>query len=286
MGALAWIIAPAAVSYAVLSTYWALEHGVSTFLVTIIAVGPLAVAAVILERVFPERRAYQAADQAVGTDAAHYLFNYNLGYVLALLGCEALRRALPSEPHGLTWPVTWPLWSQVILAAVLAEGVSYWQHRLSHRVPWLWRFHALHHQGERLTLMRAGRFHFVDIAPGVFLVFLPLLLLRAPESIVAWASALSGAFGVIEHANVRMRTPSFLNPIVCTPAVHRHHHSQHPGESDSNFGTFTMLFDVLFGTYQAPRADGPARVGVEGAALEGGFWRQLLSPFRRAQREP
>jgi sterol desaturase/sphingolipid hydroxylase (fatty acid hydroxylase superfamily) len=162
---------------------------------------------------------------------------------------------------------------------VLAEATGYWQHRASHRVKFLWRFHALHHSGARLNLVRAGRFHFVDMAAGTFLVFFPLALLGAPETIVTWAAALSGTLGIIEHSNIRMRTPAWLDRVVCTPAIHRHHHSREFAENDRNFGTSIMLFDHLFGTYAPPAPDGPRAMGIENDPVPRGFWQQTVKPF-------
>jgi len=250
------------------------------FLVTSLVIGPLAVAAAILERVRPERTEYRKLDQPFVVDAAHFLLNYQLGYALALGASAALGYWMASvrEPW---WPSNWPLALQIAFAGLLAEGVSYWQHRLVHRVPWLWPFHALHHSGERLNLMRAGRFHFVDIGPGAFLVFFPLVVLGAPDAILTWVASISGSLGLLEHANMRMRTPAWLAWLVCTPAVHRHHHSRVLRESNRNFGTLVMLFDVLFGTFEPPRAEGPPAVGVEDDPVPRGFWDQVISPFRR-----
>lgn len=280
MGVVERVLPAAAVGYGVVATWLSLAHGVPGFLVTVVAVLPLALAALALESAFPERVDYSGADQPLRVELAHYLFDYNLGYGLALAGCALLEWVLSRHASWQAWPTAWPLAVQLVLAGVLSEAVSYWQHRLSHRVPLLWRFHSLHHQGERLKLLRAVRFHFVDIGPGAFCSFAPLVLLRAPEAITVWVASLAGVFGIIEHANVRLRTPRWLAFVVCTPAVHRHHHSKDPLESDSNFGTLTMVFDLLFGTFQAPRPDGPRAVGVDGAPLERGFWHQFTGPFR------
>ena len=164
------------------------------------------------------------------------------------------------------WPSNWSLAAQVVLAIFLAEGVSYWQHRLLHRVPWLWRFHALHHSGERLNLIRAGRFHLVDGATGTFMTFLPLVALGAPETMVTWVAS---------------RAPAALQWLVCTPAIHRHHHSRVHRESDRNFGTLTTFFDIVFGTFErAPWDSGPIAVGIEDDPVPRGFLNQVLAPFR------
>jgi sterol desaturase/sphingolipid hydroxylase (fatty acid hydroxylase superfamily) len=278
-----YAIPPAFLASTVAGTHLLLQR-VPHYLVGSLVVGALAVAAAVLERVRPERTDYRKLDQPLVTDAAHFLLNYQLGYGLALGACAAIARWMEAHGQQPLWPTGWPLALQIIFAGLLAEGTSYWQHRLVHRVPWLWRFHALHHSGARLNLIRAGRFHFVDIGPGAFLVFVPLVVLGAPAPLIAWVASISGVAGILEHANMRMRTPAWLDWLVCTPAVHRHHHSRVLQESNRNFGTLIMLFDVLFGSYERPRAAGPSAMGIEDDPVPRGFWNQVMSPFRRTAR--
>jgi lathosterol oxidase len=259
-----------------------LEAGLPPSIASAGVVGSLAALAAALERLRPERRDYAKWDQPVRVEVLHFVLNYNLGYLLALGACALVSRGVGALSDATLWPVRWPLLLQVVFAGVLAEGVSYWQHRLVHRVRWLWPFHALHHGGVRLNLARAGRFHFVDIGTGVFMVFLPLALLRAPDAVLGWVGVTCGVLGVLQHANVRMRTPAWLDGVVCTPAVHRLHHSRDAAESDANFGTLFMVFDRLWGTYLPPSADGPRAVGVANEQLPRGFWRQVVDPFRRS----
>ncbi len=277
-----YAILPAFVASAVLGTYVLLES-VPPILITSLVVGTLAAIAAVLERARPERPDYVKLDQPLLVDAAHYFLNYNLGYGLALGAAAAVDYGMKTYVQVTLWPTSWPLALQLVLAAVLAEGLSYWQHRLSHRIPWLWRFHALHHSGERLNLVRAGRFHFVDIGPGAFLSLVPLVLLGAPDTMLIWVACITGAFGILEHGNMRMRTPAWLDWLICTPAVHRHHHSSLLRESDSNFGTLVMVFDVLFGSFERPRPEGPLAVGIEDDPVPRGFWNQFISPFYRAR---
>jgi sterol desaturase/sphingolipid hydroxylase (fatty acid hydroxylase superfamily) len=177
------------------------------------------------------------------------------------------------------WPSGWPLAAQLVLAVLLYEGTSYWQHRALHRVSSLFRFHALHHSGARLVFVRAVRFHAVDIGTASFAAYLPLVLLGAPDRLYTVLGVLLSALGMLQHANVRMRTPWWLDRVVCTPAVHWHHHSRLRDESDRNFGNTVMLFDLLFGTYGAPRPDGPAEIGIDDDPVPRGFLRQVMDPL-------
>jgi len=275
---------PVILACTIAATRALLGSPVPPLLISGLVVGTLAVVAAVWERVRPEREDYRPFDQPLRVEAAHFFFNYNLGYALAFAACVPLGRAAAALFPVPPWPTAWPIVAQVGLAAVLAEAASYWQHRLSHRNAWLWRFHALHHSGGRLNLARTARFHFVDIGPGSFLVFAPLVMLRAPQGILVWAATLSGAFGVLQHANIRLRTPAWLDRLICTPAVHRFHHSRDWAESDANFGTMVMVFDRLFGSYRLPAGPGPAAVGIQDDPVpRDDFLAQTLDPLRRAR---
>lgn len=279
-------VVPGLLTAVVVATYLLVAARVQAPLVSVAVIGGAALVAALLERARPERADYVPLDQPLATEVAHYLFNYNLGYglalaVVALVGLGLDRLAVP-----VAWPTAAPLPVQVGLAVLLSEGVSYWQHRLCHRWAWLWPFHALHHSGARLNLVRAARFHFVDIGLGSLLFLVPLVALRAPDAVVTWTVVLTGALGVVQHANIRVRSPRVLDRLLCTPAVHRLHHSADLGESDANFGTTIMLFDHLLGTYRPPHGPGPAAVGITDDARPPGFWRQATAPFRRPPAPP
>lgn len=254
--------------------------GVPNLFVTPILVGPFAGLVAILERARPDRADYKPLELPFLHEAAHFIFNFEFGYGLSLLATALFERWIRMVIPASTWPVHWPLALQLFLAVLCYEGTSYWQHRLLHRVPSLWRFHALHHSGTRLNFLRCVRFHFVDIATAAFVSYVPLAILGAPDDIVTLLAILLSVMGILQHANIRMRSPNWLDRLICTPAVHRHHHSSALHEGDRNFGNSVMLLDMLFGTYGAPNSAGPATVGIENDPVPRDFLGQTLGPFR------
>lgn len=266
------LVVPAFVSFAAAAAAILLAAGVPPMLISTIVLVPLVIAAAILERVAPQRTDFVALDRPMRNEVAHFFVNYQFGSALAVAACGALAGFvnIPS-----LWPIDWPMPAQLLLAGFLAECLSYWQHRFFHHSRTLWRFHALHHSGSRLNVVRTGRFHFVDIGAGTFLAFAPFVVVGAPLAIVAWTATIAAALGILQHANIRATTPAWLDRLICTPAVHRTHHSRDARESDGNFGTWVMAFDVLFGTYVTPRASGPVAAGIEGEPVPPGFWREL-----------
>jgi sterol desaturase/sphingolipid hydroxylase (fatty acid hydroxylase superfamily) len=272
---------PAFVIVPLLAAWLLLERGVPNLLVTPIVVGVLAGVALLLERWRPERRA-RPRDLSLVTEAAHFVFNFELGYGLALLASAGLERGLRVVMAPM-WPSSLPIALQLLWAVTLYEATSYWQHRLFHRRARLWAFHALHHFGERLDIFRAGRFHFVDFSTVAFIAYLPLVVLGTPEDGITLLAVLVSALGLAHHGNFRTRTPTWLDWLVCTPAVHRLHHSRVWQQSNANFANTVMIFDVLFGTYAKPHPVGPERMGID-EQLPAGFWAQLASPFAAERR--
>lgn len=272
-----YAIFPGLVALSIFLAQLLLRHGVPNLLATPAAVSVLTVLIVILERMHPESDHHRRLDQPLFVEAAHFVFSFELGYGIALLLCEGLQRLLGLAPR---WPTSWPMPVQIIVALLVYEGTSYWQHRALHAKDRLFRFHALHHSGSRLNFVRAVRFHAVDIGTASFVAYIPLVLLGTQEDVFTILGVLLSALGMLQHANIRMRTPWWLDRLVCTPAVHRLHHSRVRSESDRNFGNTVMLFDMLFGTYGAPDRPAPDEVGIADDPVPRGFIAQVISPFR------
>lgn len=132
---------------------------------------------------------------------------------------------------------------------VLSDLVGYWVHRAMHRVPWLWRFHRVHHDAVELSWLDAWRQHPVDFVVHGVVVGLPGALLGAPLSTVASVVVLRKAFTTFLHANVRAPFGPFFW-VLASPAFHRTHHSADPQEHDTNFAGTFPVWDLLFGTAQ------------------------------------
>ncbi|MFU6034438.1 sterol desaturase family protein, partial [Pseudomonas aeruginosa] len=154
--ALRWLSYPLVFGGSAAFMVWALYAGVpywpSTPLVA--AVGLLAVAG--LERIQPFREGWLEDHQDTLTDLVHMLVNLSVIQFTA----EILARLGDAVPATVRlFPVESPLWVQLLLVAVVLDLSLYAMHRISHHVPWLWRFHMIHHSAERLYWMNGERRH-------------------------------------------------------------------------------------------------------------------------------
>jgi len=245
--------------------------------------GPTYVAVMLLERLFPYHERWQRSHGDLAVDGL--LAGTSVTAIGALTpvfqatGFVVAAR-LSFAFGGTLWPAQWPLWAQLVLAAVIGEFFAYWQHRLAHENPWLWRFHAVHHSAPRLYWLNNIRFHPVDLLLESAVKAIPLAALGAGEEIFLLTALLTGAHGVFQHANVELRLGP-LNWVFSMAELHRWHHSRSRREANTNYGSDLILWDVVFGTRFLPDRAPPTDIGLAGMPqFPSTYWAQIMAPVR------
>lgn len=182
-----------------------------------------------------------------------------------------------------------PFWGRVAAAFVVGEVGAYWGHRLTHEVPFLWRFHSVHHSVEELYFLASSHAHPFDNVFVRLCGFVPLYVFgfATPNSaagtiIPSLIIIFSTLWGFVIHANLRWRLGP-LEWLIATPAFHHWHHTidEH---RDHNYAATLPWLDQLFGTHYLPDHWPPA-YGIE-AKLPGSLGGQLLYPFQAETPQP
>jgi len=185
---------------------------------------------------------------------------------------------------GLAQWTPLPAWTEWIIVLVLFDAWMYAWHRLNHRVPLLWRFHAVHHSDREMDATSAFRFHTGEIAFSFLarLIVLPLLGMTMPQLLVYETILLPVI--LFHHSNIRLpaRADTAMRWLIVTPWMHWVHHSNLRPETDSNYASVLSVWDRCFGTYRL--RDDPARIEQGLHDEDGGArWRtlpqMLISPF-------
>jgi sterol desaturase/sphingolipid hydroxylase (fatty acid hydroxylase superfamily) len=136
---------------------------------------------------------------------------------------------------------------------------------LTHKVPFLWRFHRIHHADLDLTASTAIRFHFGEIIISVLFRAGQILLIGvSPGAFNAWQYLLFLSI-LFHHSNVRLpkEFESKLQTFIVTPRLHGIHHSEKKDEQNSNWSSGFTVWDYLHGTFRNDVPQDKIIIGVE-----------------------
>lgn len=235
----------------------------------------LFVIVVPFEKLFPRHRQSLRRPQ-LSTDLAYGLAAPGLGLLSLFVGVAIGVVSLAWVPGLLLRPLVslLPPTVKLVLGVLLVDLAAYWIHRFNHEVPFLWRFHAVHHSSEQLDWVSGLRGHPLDGA----LAAPPFVLLAVagfPIKFVGAAAAIQIVLGLFLHANVRWRW-RVLQRVVATPEFHHWHHEA--SAHNTNYAALLPLWDQVFGTYDVPGDRRPARYGVD-EAVPAGLVNQLRWPL-------
>jgi sterol desaturase/sphingolipid hydroxylase (fatty acid hydroxylase superfamily) len=183
---------------------------------------------------------------------------------LMLLNTLVLRLAFPvlavqfalqhssENGGGLLQHLRLPMWALIVISVFLLDALVYFQHRLMHWVPSLWRLHRVHHCDEDFDVSLAVRFHPLEIALSMGIKLAAIALLGAPAmAVLIFELALSlGALWTHTRLALPEGIERWMRWIIITPTLHRIHHRLEKGDQDSNFGSTISLWDYLFRSFR------------------------------------
>lgn len=211
---------------------------------------------IILARLGRAKAAYEVRDTAMS------LF-MGLGSTIAglLTGGLVLAASLYVYEYRLfTIPMT-AIWAWVAL--FFLEDITYYLfHRLSHERRFWWASHVNHHSSQHYNLSTALRQTWTGGLAGTWLLWLPLSLLGFPPAMVAIQKGISLVYQYWIHTEAIGRMPRWFEAVFNTPSHHRVHHARNPRYLDRNYAGILIIWDRMFGTFEAERDDEPCQYGI------------------------
>jgi len=182
----------------------------------------------------------------------------------------------------LNW-IEAPFWALVLLASLSFDMWIYWWHRINHRVPFLWRFHQVHHNDTEVDMSTALRFHPGEIILSSIANVIVFTILGISIEMMVVYKIIFNISVLFHHSNVALpeRWDRLYRFFLVSPNMHRVHHSRRMRETNSNYASGLAIWDRLFGSY---RERDPSEIvfGLEyDRAPEQQKWLYLLKrPFR------
>jgi sterol desaturase/sphingolipid hydroxylase (fatty acid hydroxylase superfamily) len=156
----------------------------------------------------------------------------------------------------------WPGWLLVPVTIVAMDFANWLAHYADHRLDALWRFHALHHSQEELSVLTSFRAHPLMHTTGFILATIPVVVLMPTRPIAPLLITIYVCIGTLQHANLRWGFGP-LGRVIVSPAYHRLHHDRE--NQAVNLGVVLTVWDVLTRCAVFPaRGEAVGRTGLDG----------------------
>ena len=260
-----------AISLVVAGVYYSTE-GLFVLIFLFIAVVPF-------EKLFPRHKEQKTRRPELETDISYALASPVIGIAAGAAAIIVGIMSLAWIPGLLVRPYVAQIPAEYmpIIGVLLFDMTVYWTHRFYHEIPFLWKFHAIHHSTKTLDWASGFRGHPFDgtlIAPA----FVFLLVAGFSPELTGTLVVAQILLGLFLHANVRWRLRP-LHKLIITPEFHHWHHTSEVDAIWSNYSTFLPIWDLIFGTYYMPKDRRPQVYGVE-EYIPPGMAEQLLWPLK------
>lgn len=245
----------------------------------------LAALFVPMERLWPLHPGQSTFRRGWTTDTLYFLISHLLVQVTTFLVLAPAQAAFAAL-DGQSWRQAvsgLPLVVQFFAVLLSADLAEYVIHRAFHRVPVLWRFHAIHHSSLDMDWLAGSRLHIVDVVVTRAFVVLPLFALGFDQRAVAAYLVFVSFHAVFIHANVRFDLRR-IEPWIVTPRFHHWHHAKDRAATDKNFAVHLPWIDRLFGTAYEPDGRWPEAYGIAGDPVPADLLPQTLWPLSRDRR--
>ena len=235
-----------------------------------------------IEKCFPLYRGQTFFRREWQTDMIHFAVNHFMVGLALLTINFAIHRLFGWMANDTVrnFVQAIPTIPQLLLCILAADLVQYATHRCYHEVPFLWRFHAVHHSTKTMDWLAGSRQHILELIVTRVGVLGALYVLGFDKHVMDLYIIIVGFQAVFNHANVHLPWGP-LGWLIVTPDFHHWHHSSDDIAIDRNYAAHYAFIDRLFGTAIKGQKGFPEHYGVQGDYMPGGFTRQQLFPFRR-----
>ncbi|SHG58783.1 sterol desaturase family protein [Massilia sp. CF038] len=235
-----------------------------------------------IEKLFPLYKGQLLFRKEWQTDMVHFAVNHFIVGLALLTVNFAIHRLFGWMANDAVHAAVQSIHfiPQLLLCILAADFVQYWTHRSYHEIPFLWRFHAVHHSAKTMDWLAGSRQHMFELIVTRVGVLGILYVLGFEKSVMDAYIVIVGFQAVFNHANVHLPWGP-IKYFIVTPDFHHWHHSSDDVAIDKNYAAHYAFLDRIFGTAIKGQTGFPEKYGVQGDYMPDGFTKQFMFPFRK-----
>lgn len=213
---------------------------------------------------------------------------YNAASDIVVVALQRFLLSIGIENIVVIEVTSWPSWAHLLLGFVVRDFIQWNVHRLLHRVPWLWKFHQVHHSVKEMGFSAHLRYHWMENVVYRTLEYIPLAMIGIGLRDFFIIHIFTLAVGHFNHANLNVHI-GWLGYFFNNPQMHIWHHAKHlplDRKTGVNFGITLSLWDYIFKTNYMPYDGKDITLGYDGdAKMPSGFFSQLIVGFRNVRKQ-
>jgi len=242
-------------------------------------------AIILLEQKYLLRKRNNSLLPRLSINIALSIFTFVIVYFIIFPAQNSTLSWTSNINIGLLYLLNLPPSACGIIAFLLMDLVFYYWHLLNHKIPFLWRFHNVHHIDPDMDVSTAFRFHFGEIGLStVFRVIQISIIGISPAAFMIYDLCFI-ANTIFQHSNIKLpiKFERILNKIIVTPRMHGIHHSQIKNETNSNYSTVFSWWDVIHKTIRLNIPQNKIKIGVPAYSMPGdnSIINVLILPFKK-----
>lgn len=239
----------------------------------------------VLERFFPLRKRTCVLIGRVLVNLSISAVAFFVAAILVRPAAQATLHWATAKTFGVIHLLPLPSLFAFALSFLLMDLGFYYWHIVNHRIPFLWRFHNVHHIDPDLDVSTGFRFHFGEVTMSIAFRVVQVSFIGLSGWAFAAYELVFQANTLFHHSNLRLpiRFERLLNKVLVTPRMHGIHHSQVRRENNSNFGVVFPWWDRLHRTLGLNIPQAEIAIGIAGYSQpqDNELRNTLLMPFRK-----
>ena len=228
------------------------------------ALAGAAIAILVAERSRPLRSRSQPEPRRTARNLVLGALSVTVVNLLEAPVATALARRAERSRSGLVQRLGLPAWARDPVAVAAMDYAIYLWHVATHRVPFLWRMHVVHHADIDMDASTALRFHAAEMLVSIPWRAAQVALIGPSERAFGLWQRLFFASVLFHHSNIRL--PEGLERklalLIATPRMHTIHHGTRRDETDSNWSSGLSIWDLVHRTFRLDVPAGRVTIGL------------------------
>ena len=237
----------------------------------------------LLEYYFPKRKWETHRMKRLGFHIVLSIFNTVVMYIPRIFLIIPALMIVNENNLGLLNTIDQSFLVEALIALLILDFAYYWWHRLSHTIPFLWRFHAVHHGDTHVDVNTSLRFHFGELVLSAVYRMILVFLIGVPISVFIFYEILLSSASHFHHSNINLpdKIDDKLSKFIVSPKYHTTHHTVKKTSRDANYCSFFTIWDRIFFTYQESNDSDRLYLGLQDRSLELKMAENIAMPFKK-----